>query len=179
MSMAKTYEELLELQDLYQLHRHFDGSAENMPLPEEIEAVPVSGGRDLWTEAVMAVSAGSRENMQKIQAEILHADLTSDEKIWWESVFGIAMHAPPEVLEKAARGQKEMPPVLSTESVSAASRLLAEKAAKEERQRRWEAEQKEKERLRKLRQEAARREEEKRLAEQNLQAHVRSQENRR
>ena len=177
--MSKTYEELLEQQDLYQLHRHFDSGAGKMQPPDEITAIPVSGGKDLWSEAVIAVTGGSRENMQQVYAEIMHADLTPEEKSWWESVFSIAMQAAPEVLEKAARGIKEMPPVLSTECVSAAAHLLAAKAAQEERRRRWEAEQQEKEKLRKLREEAARKEKEKCLAEENLKAHLRSQENRR
>lgn len=177
--MAKTYEESLEFQDLFYLHRHFGDNSDPYPQEEVFQAKSAPPGEDIWSEAVRAVSAGDEEKMRQIQTWIRHADLAPEEKEWWEAILNIALKAPLDVLRKSGRRNLEMPPGLSAECVSVAAGLLTARAAQEEQKRRRQIEKEEEERLRRLREEAAKQAQKKRTAEHNLEEHMRPRENRR
>lgn len=170
--MQKKDKELLESNDLMQLHKKFDPE----PVKEERTSLPASEvppRADLWSQAIRAVSEKNIASMKDVHTRLQHGDLAPDGKAWWDVLLAAGMKAPLYELERLHKVYGETPQMPDAACIYMAAGELAGKAARREREKRRQKELEEQGKLRDLQQVVDERQAEKRTAEENLRQHTR------
>lgn len=174
--MSEKMRKFLEWNDLTQLHLQF-GESEDSFMEEEGQEMPapdMPARPDLWTEAVHGAAEGGGQEAGKIYTKILHSDMSEEGKLWWESMLAIRMDAPLEELERIVTRNEGSQTENRSEYIRIAAGMFAKEAADHKREMLRQRELEERERLKRLKEEADRRMQEKQTAEQNLNAHRQS-----
>lgn len=164
---------LFEKNDLSLLHAWFEKGSTNQIAKEDMTypSIQMEKITDVWSEVIDIISNSRTDKYRSIYFEIEKTNISQDGKLWWMSLLAVAMNAPLNELENFSRGAKQMPDVVSTESIRVAARILVDYVAEVERIKR-EKERIEKEmRMKELKKEAEEKQRQKDQAEANLQRH--------
>lgn len=171
--MTEQNKDLLEKNDLFLLHSHYEYEIDKSLEAQEIQMslLPDVPYEDIWTKALLTLSKGNEEEIKRMHIEIMQSDLTYDAKDWWNTIFAIAEGAPLDELERLTLGKEVRAEKNSVKNLNRIAGHLAEVAANKERRARREKEEKEKELLAALQREAGERQRERNQAEQDLRDH--------
>lgn len=132
--MERRQRELLEFQDMRQLHLKFsENIADTVKIEKEIiPNISAVCREDIWSRALGAVSCGNLDDIRAMYGQSGSSELAADTKKWWEVIFSVALGAPPEELEKLAYDDSADPENINAEYIKMWAAQIASSAADRE-----------------------------------------------